>query len=502
MGYGDAHGQVRISEMKWEIRQRVGVAGGVRRRSRGEWARCWRCGASPRAGLEARLRVFARKSEDEAGPRTYETSAPGVRARCSWSQGSSAGREQEELSGRLGPRRRPSAMELGGDLLGRGDGPRDAHGSGTAGADGDIDAKDASQERHPREAMGCRGAQLRLEQGGDGGKLERPVRNEQGELLGSRGLLGPRNDTGAQGVMPREDTIVPNGVGAGRGNQGAQPSEEGVRSHLGIGGSSARGLLEVDADLTVCSALDGILSKRWPQEIATQPLETTPVATVHGHGGMQLHAEGGHEQGRRRRGLPGRGGGGPQRQGELDAGGHGCIDLVVPVVIVVGLERRGVGVHALQDADEVLIGEPCDGTEARFVRVGGFEAAPLRSGVTSACRCTINPRSLRKRWTTMRTPGWRAAPLTRPWVRLVSRRSVCMTRAANRWHTRPSRARSYPSRTANGPGNESTHCRQGTAGRRCSTSRAAVSTMRRPIHEGQMPRLLQAKGTRRLSPQR
>ena len=77
------------------------------------------------------------------------------------------------------------------------------------------------------------------------------------------------------------------------------------------------------ADLAVRGALDGILSKRWPQEIATQPLETTPVATIHGDGGMQLHAEGGHEQGRRRRGLPGRGGGGPQRQGELDAGGHG-----------------------------------------------------------------------------------------------------------------------------------------------------------------------------------
>jgi hypothetical protein len=52
----------------------------------------------------------------------------------------------------------------------------------------------------------------------------------------------------------------------------------------------------VDADLTVRSALDGVLGKRWPEEIATQPLESTAVATVHGDGGMQLHAEGGDEQ--------------------------------------------------------------------------------------------------------------------------------------------------------------------------------------------------------------
>ena len=187
-----------------------------------------------------RLRVFARKSEDEAGPRTYETSAPGVRARCGWWQGSSAGREQEQLSGRLGAWRRASAPELGGDLLGSGDRPSDAHGPGTAGADGDIDAKDASEERHPREAMGRGGAQLRLEQGGDGGKLGRSVWDEEGELLGGRRLLGPRDDASAQGVMPREDAVVPNGMGAGRRNQGAESSEEGVWGHLSVGGPGAK----------------------------------------------------------------------------------------------------------------------------------------------------------------------------------------------------------------------------------------------------------------------
>ena len=96
--------------------------------------------------------------------------------------------------------------------------------------------------------------------------------------------------------MPREDTIVPHGVGTGRWNQGAESSEEGVRGHLGVGGPEAGGLLEVDADLTVCSALDGILGKRWSEEIATQPLEPAAVAAVDGDSRVQLHAEGGHEQ--------------------------------------------------------------------------------------------------------------------------------------------------------------------------------------------------------------
>ena len=97
-------------------------------------------------------------------------------------------------------------------------------------------------------------------------------------------------------MMAREDTVVPNGVGTGRWNQGAESSEEGVRSHLGVGGPEAGGLLEVHADLTVRSALDGILGERWPQEIAAQPLETIAVATVDGDGGMQLHTEGGDEK--------------------------------------------------------------------------------------------------------------------------------------------------------------------------------------------------------------
>ena len=61
--------------------------------------------------------------------------------------------------------------------------------------------------------------------------------------------------------------------------------------------TESRGCCRTHADLTVCGALDGIQSERWPEEIATQPLEPAAVATVHSDGGMQLHAEGGDEQG-------------------------------------------------------------------------------------------------------------------------------------------------------------------------------------------------------------
>ena len=118
------------------------------------------------------------------------------------------------------------------------------------------------------------GTKLRLEPGGDGRKLEGPVRDEEGECLGGRLLFRPWDDAGAQGVMRRGDTVVPNGVGTGRRNQGAEASEEGVRGHLGLGGPEAVGLLEEDADLTIHSALDGIQDKRWPEEIATQAHHT------------------------------------------------------------------------------------------------------------------------------------------------------------------------------------------------------------------------------------
>ena len=83
----------------------------------------------------------------------------------------------------LWARGRGRTAELGADLLRGGDGSGDAHGPDTAGTDGDVDAKDASEEGHPGESMGCGGTQLRVEHGGNDGKLEGPMRDEQGELL-------------------------------------------------------------------------------------------------------------------------------------------------------------------------------------------------------------------------------------------------------------------------------------------------------------------------------
>ena len=97
------------------------------------------------------------------------------------------------------------ATELGGDLLRGGDGRSDAHGPGTAGTDGDVDARDASEDRHPEEAMACGGGQLRLEQGGDGPRGHRstercgqPVvepgrRVERGRCPGSSGSRWPHS---------------------------------------------------------------------------------------------------------------------------------------------------------------------------------------------------------------------------------------------------------------------------------------------------------------------
>ncbi len=82
-------------------------------------------------------------------------------------------REQQELSDRRGSRRRPSTAELGGNLLRCGDGPSDAHGPAAAGANGDVDAEDAGQERHPGHARRGSIAELSVQQGVDGGELER-----------------------------------------------------------------------------------------------------------------------------------------------------------------------------------------------------------------------------------------------------------------------------------------------------------------------------------------
>ena len=108
-------------------------------------------------------------------------------------------REQQQLSDRRGTRRRPSTAELGGNLLRCGDGPDDAHGPAAAGANGDVDAEDAGEELHPRQARGGSVAELSVQQGGDGGELDLAARDEEGQLLRRGfGLVGTRHDGGPE----------------------------------------------------------------------------------------------------------------------------------------------------------------------------------------------------------------------------------------------------------------------------------------------------------------
>ncbi len=121
-----------------------------------------------------------------------------------------------------------------------GDGPSDARGSAASGAKRDIDAKDAGEGLHPRQARRGSITELSVEQGCDGGEFELAARDEEGELLGrGLGLVGTRHDGTAQGVVGRQDAVVQNGVCPRWWDQGAQPGEKGVGGHLGEGGPEA-----------------------------------------------------------------------------------------------------------------------------------------------------------------------------------------------------------------------------------------------------------------------
>jgi hypothetical protein len=65
--------------------------------------------------------------------------------------------------------------------------------------------------------------------------------------------------------------------------------------------------------------------------------------------------------------------------------------------------------------------------------------------------------------------------------------------------TAPSNSPSYASRLRHAKGTVSTHCRRGLGGSTHSTRFAAVDAIRLPRHDGQNPRPLHAKATRRRS---
>ncbi len=238
-----------------------------------------------------------------------------------------------------------------------GDGSSDAHGPAAAGADGDVDAEDAGQERHPGQAGRSSVAELSVEQGGDGGKLQLAARDEEGQLLGRGfGLVGTRHDGTAQLVVGRKHTVVLDGVGPRRGDKCTQPGEKSVGAHLGEGGSKAIGLLEAHPHLPVGGALYGIEGKGRAEEIAAHPLETLAVAPVDGDRGVQLHAEATDEHRRCWRRSAGRGSHGTQRKAELDAGHERFVHRLA--IIAADLEVLGqVGVQPLQRPQEVLLAE-------------------------------------------------------------------------------------------------------------------------------------------------
>ncbi len=79
----------------------------------------------------------------------------------------------------------PSTAELGGNLLGFGDGRSDTHGPAAARADGDVDAEDSGEELHPGKPRRGSITELSVEQGGDGGELELAAGMKSESCLGS-----------------------------------------------------------------------------------------------------------------------------------------------------------------------------------------------------------------------------------------------------------------------------------------------------------------------------
>ena len=118
-------------------------------------------------------------------------------------------------------------MKLGRDVLGRGDEASDPHGPATPGAHGDVDAKDAGQQGHPRHPGRSTITQLSLEQGWGGRELDVSARDKQRELLGlGRRFLSARHDSRTQPVVGRQDPVVHNRVRPGRRHQRTQPGQE------------------------------------------------------------------------------------------------------------------------------------------------------------------------------------------------------------------------------------------------------------------------------------
>ena len=161
-------------------------------------------GRGPRSDRLRECQTIQRENALRQGTQTHGVQLAGTPRRARWesealverdSAGCGRWREQQQSSDRRGSRRRPSTAELGGNLLRCGDGPSDAHGPAAVGANGDLDAEDAGEERHPGQARRGSIAELSVQQGGDGGELE--LRSPAGEKGGIRGETALRQGTAA-----------------------------------------------------------------------------------------------------------------------------------------------------------------------------------------------------------------------------------------------------------------------------------------------------------------
>jgi len=85
---------------------------------------------------------------------------------------------------------------------------------------------------------------------------------------------------GAEVMAAGEDAEVANHVKAHWRDEGAQPVQELLGGHVGVGGPAAPGSLEVDAHAAVGESGDGIMGEGRAQQVAADPFETLAVTVV------------------------------------------------------------------------------------------------------------------------------------------------------------------------------------------------------------------------------
>ena len=169
-----------------------------------------------------------------------------------------SGREQQELARRMRPRgagRSAGAVEDAGDVARVCHNIEGVHATAALAADGDVDGEDAGEEVGPADAARS-GARL-------GGRAPRVVVVEaEGELLAGGRDDRRRENARAEVMAAGEDAEVAGHVEAWRRDEGAQPGQELVGAHVGVGGTVAPRSLEVDAHPAVREGLDGVMGER------------------------------------------------------------------------------------------------------------------------------------------------------------------------------------------------------------------------------------------------